>query len=223
MKKIAIIVILLVILVVGFVIGFWPKEESLATKLYIKDSGLTDRNFNDYVTSNPGRNVFFFCSYKNDSCNYVNNTVLRDLAENLLVDELDNIIFVDLSNASTTAVAKLKRQWGFSQYPAFAIIDSTSTGYKVVSALGFSQDQPFDSSDLKNWLVENGIWHVWLGLKPPPSKPEPKPEPEPDPFPSEPPEEKPTTKPTTKPTPDPDPEPPNPDPDPDPGTDSGGE
>ncbi len=218
MKKLIIIGVLIVIVVTSFLVSFWPKEESLSTKLYVKDTGLNDKNFYEYVTTFPGKRVYFFCSYNNDSCNYVNNTILKTIAENLLVDELDNIIFVDLSNASSSAVAKFQRQWHFSQYPAFVIIESTTSGYEVVDALGFSQDKPFDSTDLKNWLIDNGIWHVWLGLEPPPPKVKPDTSlPQPDLFPpntQEPTKPKPEVKPPVI-TPEPDADP-DPDPDPEP-------
>jgi len=162
MTKIIIFVTLLLIVIAGFFVAFMPKEQSITIKLYIKDNGISDKNFTEFVTTNPDTKVFYFCSYENENCDYVNTTVLKNLADNLLVDELENIYYVDLSHASTTAVAKFKRQWGFTQYPAFAIIKSDADGYETLSSLGYNEAAPFSSDDVKNWLITNNIWQKWL-------------------------------------------------------------
>ena len=162
MRKIIISIVLLVILIAGFFVAFWPKQQSITIMIYATDLGISDKNFTDYVTSNPGTHIFYFYSVDDDNCDYVNNTILKSLAENLLTERLDNMILVDLSKASTTAKAKFYRQWGFTQYPAFAIIESDLNDYKVISSLGYSEEKPFNTDDVKEWLIDNEIWQAWL-------------------------------------------------------------
>ena len=162
MRKIFIIVVLFIIVISAFLVVFWPQEQPISTKIFVADRGITDKNFNQFLQENPGmRAVFFFCSADDDNCAYVNNTVLRNLAESLQVTELDNIYYVDLSATSPTAAAKFNRQWGFKQYPAFVIIDSTVDPYAVVSTLDFHHDTPFNSDDVKKWLILHNIWQTW--------------------------------------------------------------
>ena len=162
MRKITILVILSIIIISAFFVTFWPKEQPISTKIFVADRGITDKNFNQFLQENPGmRAVFFFCSYNDDNCEYVNNTIFKNLAESLQVTELDYIYYVDLSATSPTAAAKFERQWGFTQYPAFVIIDSTVDPYAVVSSLGFHHDTPFSSDDVKKWLITHNIWQTW--------------------------------------------------------------
>lgn len=162
MRKIVILVVLGVIIISAFFLAFWPKEQPVTTKIFVTDRGITDKNFNKFLQESPKmRAVFFFCAADDDNCEYVNNTVLKNLAESLQVTELDNIYYVDLSATSSTAAAKFDRQWGFSQYPAFVIIDSTVEPYAVVSSLGFHHDTPFNSDDVKKWLITHNIWQTW--------------------------------------------------------------
>ena len=165
MKKLIIIITLVVIAIIAFIYTFWPQERAITTKFFVNESGITDKNFMQFIKENPRVSVFYFCSKNNDNCDYINNTVLKNLAENLLVTELDFIYYVDLSAASTTAAAKFNRQWGFTQYPAFAIIDSSVDPYVIVSSLGFVHETPFNSDDVKNWLIKNNIWQELPQIK----------------------------------------------------------
>ena len=165
------IIILLAIVVSGFIFVFTPKEKSLNVKTFVNDSGITDKNFRKFVAENKGKRIYYFCSSHDANCAYVNNTVLKALAENLQVEVLEEIYYVDLSAAQPTATAKFKRQWGFAQYPAFSYIDSTVDPYVITSSIGFHNETPFNSDDIKKWLIDNGVWQLWQAqIKNPPAE-----------------------------------------------------
>lgn len=158
MKKVILLSISLLIIVSGFFIVFWPKNKVVDVMVYYQDNGLNDRNLSEFVKSNKGKHVYYFCVDNNNDCAFVNNNILKEFSDKLLMTKLDFINYVNLSKTSPTAAAKYKAQWGFTHYPAFVILDDTATPYKLIDSIGWEKDNPFNAQDIKDFLIKNKVW-----------------------------------------------------------------
>ncbi|MFV0255494.1 MAG: hypothetical protein ACK5G7_05150 [Erysipelotrichaceae bacterium] len=159
MKKIVYLVSIIFVLVVCFLVVFWPQVVQVNTKQYYQNQNITDLNFDSYVENNPETKVYFFCQENSNNCEYVNNVLFKAIAKNLIVDSLDFLYYVDLSNIDTISYAKAERQWGITNIPAFAIISGKADGgYTLKSSLSWDESKPLTFDDLKKWLIDNGQW-----------------------------------------------------------------
>jgi hypothetical protein len=144
--------------VIGAFYYFQPAPAPLWTRNFLAPSELNDSNLNTYLTSNPGDHYLFFCSTKVSDCHFVNNNIFRSLTQELNVETLPNLTYVDLSNTTDSAFAKFKRQWGFANYPVWVMIQSTDQNYVVKDVLEWKQQEPLDASDVKQWLMKHNAW-----------------------------------------------------------------
>lgn len=158
MRRVLLISVILMSIVAGFFVVFWPKNQIVDVMVYYNDEEITDKNFNQYVSEHPIKNVYYFCDPSSNDCAFVNNNILKEIADQLILTKLDFIHFVDLSQTSTTSSAKYKSQWGFSQYPAFVIVDYSQAPYKLIDTLAWNNEKPFTVLDVKNFLIKNNLW-----------------------------------------------------------------
>lgn len=103
---------------------------------------------------------YYFCSEEDADCLYINQYVLKPLAETLEVEQIDILEYVDISTLpSEWTPLRMKNQWGFDDYPAFAAVLTTPAGERtILSVLQWDANNPMDTEALKNWMIENGIW-----------------------------------------------------------------
>lgn len=103
---------------------------------------------------------YFFCEPEDADCIYVNDYVLKSLAAALEVEQIEILEYVDISTLSTEwTPQRLKNQWGFDDYPAFVATSLKKDGTKtILSVLQWNSDEPLDMDDLKNWMIDLGIW-----------------------------------------------------------------
>ncbi len=103
---------------------------------------------------------YLFCSPDDSNCIYLNDYVLKPLATELEVSQIEILEYVDISTLSSEwTPQRLKNQWGFDNFPAFVAIATDSEGNRsILSVLQWIAEEPIDQNDLKNWMIENGIW-----------------------------------------------------------------
>jgi len=151
------LLVMSVILIASFYY-FKPQPAPVWTRDFLAPSELNDGNLNTYLTSNPGEHYLFFCSTKVNDCQFINNNIFKALTQELEVDTVPNLEYVDLSTTTDSAFAKFKRQWGFANYPAFVKITSKSDTYTIDAVLEWKKLEPLDASDVKQWLMNHNAW-----------------------------------------------------------------
>lgn len=109
--------------------------------------------------SEEGIHYYFFCVPDDADCTYINDYVFKPLTVILEVEQIDIIEFVDINSLSKEwTPARLKNQWGFDNYPAFVATETVNGEKNILSVLQWNSENPLDSDDLKNWMIENNIW-----------------------------------------------------------------
>lgn len=109
--------------------------------------------------SEDGMHYYFFCVPDDADCTYINDYVLKPLTVILEVEQIDVIEFVDVNALSKEwTPARLKNQWGFDNYPAFVATETINGEKNILSVLQWNSENPMDSDDLRNWMMENNIW-----------------------------------------------------------------
>lgn len=159
MKKILYFSGILAFFILGFLVVFWPRAIEVQPKQYYLDQGITDKTFSQYVEDNPERKVYYFCKNDDSDCSYTNNVIFKSMASNLIVDTLDFINYVDLSDVDAIGNSKSKRQWEITDLPGFSIIEGNSDGgYTVISSLSWDSNKPLTFTMIKEWLITNNQW-----------------------------------------------------------------
>lgn len=103
---------------------------------------------------------YYFCSAENTDCMYIQEYVLKPLAAVLEVDQISILEYIDVSTLSVEwTPQRLKKQWGFDNYPAFVTTETLEDGSRaILSVLSWNAEDPIDQNDLKNWMIKNQIW-----------------------------------------------------------------
>ncbi len=112
-------------------------------------------------TKNSGASAthyYFFCSFENADCLYVENTILKDAAaaSHLNLDQL--IEFVDVAPLEDDLdINRLKADWGISRYPAFVAVRNENGEIHIENTLEWNPERPFSADQLTAWLATNGL------------------------------------------------------------------
>ncbi len=102
----------------------------------------------------------YFCTADSADCTYMNDYVLKPLAQELNATSLDVFEYQDLSGLGENyPVSKLKSQYGFESYPAFVAMTVNEDGTTTINnVLEWNSESPIDSQTLKLWMIDQGIW-----------------------------------------------------------------
>lgn len=108
--------------------------------------------------------VLFVRSDDQLDANYVENTLIADLANEYEDSALPELLYVNISSKNTT-VTRLHSVLDIYNTPALVIVRKADTkkGYKVVSKLEYTKEKPFDKDQLRTWLFENNQWNGPFG------------------------------------------------------------
>lgn len=137
---------------------FQPKTiavnnvESIEDIMVVSNSQLVSRTF--AVAEEP--KVYYYCDEEDLNCQYVSDQILSQLANDLNVDKLTDIQYVDVTTLEVETALRRKNEYGFANYPAFVIYDYSEEGTRTpVTSLEFNENAPFTCTQLENWLSEN--------------------------------------------------------------------
>ena len=75
------------------------------------------------------------------------------------IERFNNLILVDTATLDSSILpSALKDRFGFSDYPAFAILSYENGSVVIHSVLQWTNTDPFTMLDLKDWMKENKLW-----------------------------------------------------------------
>lgn len=142
---------------------FYKPSEADASIDLVKNTNMVIpyETLPDYLktSGDSATHYLFFCSFENDDCNYVQNTVMKSLDAEQGSSLFDVIEYVDVSKLEDDlAINQIKDDWGFNSYPAFVAITNTNNELNVENYLQWDNENPMSTRELKQWMVENNIW-----------------------------------------------------------------
>ncbi len=112
------------------------------------------------ISDEPTISYYYFCTPDDADCIYINDYVLKPLAEELPEKEISSLEYYDISDVlEEYTPGRLLNQWGFDSYPAFVSISTNpDNSTEIISSLQWNAENPITSERLKIWLIENDIW-----------------------------------------------------------------
>ncbi len=137
---------------------FQPTPAPLVLVDYARSISFDYDDVNEYVISRDGMHYLWFCD-GNVDCKFVNDNMLRPLANQVRSEDFPELIFVDMSNLrSDISPARLNSDWGFTLYPAFVAVSVENGEKTIVNTLVWTPREPFGRDDIKRWMIDNEIW-----------------------------------------------------------------
>ena len=114
------------------------------------------------LTSNTDTNqikYYYFCTVDHQDCMYMNNTLFKNLANEMKIESFDFFEFVDVEDLyEDWTPAKLKSVWGFESYPALVAAKGSADAPEILNVLEWTETTPLDESSIKNWMILNELW-----------------------------------------------------------------
>lgn len=134
-----------------------PTVANSGDAVTFKIATLTGDGIEEYVKNSSGTQYFLFYKSDNDYA-YVKDYVIQPLLEELRIENLNDIQFVDFSEYSGSS-AYIQKVWQISSCPSFVAVRYENGEIIVENSLQWSKDSLYDSDDLKAWMYENSIWN----------------------------------------------------------------
>ena len=115
----------------------------------------------DYtLSSGPSAiHYYYFCSFENDDCRYLENTIMKSTARNTGVDLPSLIEYVDITALEQKLQTnRLKSEWNIGSYPAFVATRNNQDQIEVLNSLEWDPQSPISEADLTKWLLQNNLY-----------------------------------------------------------------
>lgn len=154
----ALLIMVAIALLAGLHNYYQPKPAPLVLINYARSISIPFENAEKEIASSTGRQYYWFCD-GSVNCHFLNDNVLRPLADEIKASEFPEFTFVDMSNIrKDISPGRLKATWGFSAFPAFVALEYKDNKIVIHSVLEWRNSAPIGRNELRNWMIENGIW-----------------------------------------------------------------
>lgn len=156
--SIRIIVFLLALAVfLSLYVFFLAKKQ---TVVYFESINATSIPYEDLIAKmDTEPKAYFFCTDSDADCRYIDTEMLAILLVDAHAERFNNLILVDTATLDASILpSALKDRFGFSDYPAFAILSYENGAVVIHSVLQWTNTDPFTMLDLKDWMKENKLW-----------------------------------------------------------------
>lgn len=112
------------------------------------------------LSSGPSAiHYYYFCSFENPDCEYVENTILKSSARTTSVNIADLIEYVDITELEQKLQTnRIKSEWGITNYPAFIAVRNNADGIEVLNRLEWNPASPMNELQLNRWLMLNNLY-----------------------------------------------------------------
>ena len=110
-----------------------------------------------HMTETPS--AYFFCTNTDLDCRFIDTEILNMLLIDAHVERFENIVLVDTKTLGNTVLpSALLARFGFSDFPAFALLSYKNGSIVVHNVLQWTNSNPLTMLDLKEWMKENKLW-----------------------------------------------------------------
>lgn len=132
---------------------------TISSANYISSESLNEALVETYMLENGiEEEILFICAVNNPDCDYVQENVLKPLTSELNIESFDFLQAVNIDEEQYTA-GKLRQKWGIESYPAFIkTAVNQNNEIEIISVLQWNSNDPFTSTDLKTWMIDNDCW-----------------------------------------------------------------
>ena len=115
-----------------------------------------------YVLSkgNSSTTYLFFCSFNNDNCNYIENTLYSDVNKELVDRKIEDIVeYVDIDNIDESRqLETLLNDWQINNFPAFVSVSTNDEALTINNSLVWNNEVPMTANDILSWLSINNLY-----------------------------------------------------------------
>lgn len=137
------------------------EPEDIVTDISSEYFTIDYANVREY-TLNSGESTthyYFFCSPTKDDCNYVKDTLFKNVENEYSDLKLNEIIeYVDITDQiDRMAMNQLYSDWGISNYPALVSCTNNEHQITINNSLVWDNNSPLSTNDLRNWLAMNNL------------------------------------------------------------------
>jgi hypothetical protein len=136
---------------------FLAKKQTI---VYFEGINATSIPYEDLISKMDATpKAYFFCTESDIDCRYIDTEMLDILIVDAHAERFNNLLLVDTASLDVSILpSALKDRFGFSDYPAFAILSYENGTVIVHSVLQWTNEDPFTMLDLKEWMKENKLW-----------------------------------------------------------------
>lgn len=152
-----IFVLLALAVFLSLYVFFLAKKQPIT---YFEGINATTIPYEDLISKmDTGPKAYFFCTDSDIDCRYIDNEMLDVLVVDAHVERFNNLLLVDTATLDQSILpSALKERFGFSDFPAFAILSYENGTVIIHSVLQWTNSDPFTMLDLKEWMKENKLW-----------------------------------------------------------------
>ncbi len=164
LKRILFTLLTLLVIYSGVVLVYRLNEPDVVespASAYMTENALDYATLRDYTLSagESTLHYYFFCSYENNDCIYMENTVLKDAESETGLDLRNMIEYVDITDLEANlATNRLKQEWDVSSYPAFVACRVRNGMIEISNTLQWNPSSPISKADLIQWLELNSLY-----------------------------------------------------------------
>ena len=141
------------------------QTETVNLANYASNDSLNESLVETYMLENNIEDeILFICALGNPDCEYVQNSVIKPLTDELNMDNFDfvQVVYIDESTQEVTA-GKLRQRWSIESYPAFIKTSvNEDNEIEVLSSLQWNSNDPFTSADFRSWMIDNDCWPGYI-------------------------------------------------------------
>jgi len=156
-KKQLILIIVALAVFLSLYVFFLAKKQTI---VYFEGLNAETIPYEDLIpTMDSSPKAYFFCTENSVDCRYIDSEMIDILLIDAHVSRFDNILLVDTATLDKSILpSALKARFGFSGFPAFAILSYENGTVVIHSVLEWTNSDPFTMLDLKDWMKENKLW-----------------------------------------------------------------
>lgn len=156
-KKQLILIIVALAVFLSLYVFFLAKKQTI---VYFEGLNAQAVPYEDLIpTMDTSPKAYFFCTESSVDCRYIDSEMIDILLIDAHVSRFDNILLVDTATLDKSILpSALKARFGFSGFPAFAILSYENGAVVIHSVLEWTNSDPFTMLDLKDWMKENKLW-----------------------------------------------------------------
>ena len=149
LKRILFTLLTLLVIYSGVVLVYRLNEPDVVESpgsAYMTENALDYATLRDYTLSSGESTLhyYFFCSYENNDCLYMENTVLKDAESETGLDLRNMIEYVDITDLEAN--------------PAFVACRVRNGMIEISNTLQWNPSSPISTSDLIRWLELNNLY-----------------------------------------------------------------
>lgn len=171
LKKILFSLLTLLLVYSAGIIGYKsyePDKTSLYVSALVNDVNNLDFDTLEEYTLNSGSSAihyYLFVAPDNDDSAYLENTIMKQLKRDPNATGINLFEYVQIDDVEKNAI-NMQKKWGVSSVPALLCVKVEDGKIVVVNVLENNNKQPLTIEDVKQWMIQNGLYQCSNSAEP---------------------------------------------------------